>query len=348
MPPLAPLEGVALYGYGDSYVAAAGASTAQKALLARFAQRAKTDSNGWHNLAVAGTSMSQNVVLAASDATAKWTPGSRGIVVLKAVINSIINVTSAQDPVEQVAFQHAVTDMLRIFRSSAWVPESDASCVYTGTWAPVSLSAANGGTIQKTSTIGDKVTVTTTAGEIALVLLAFPNAAGCNFTVKVNGTQVSTGTTIAQGSPTAGGYNQITHRVSGLTGTSTIELVNNGGATNELYFDGYLVKSATPPPVIVSKDATPTVAGLQVNGADTNRTAAGLAVYNGFIDTICGSAEFADGLVFVADPSVGYNAATMENPSLRPHPSDQGHSVYADALVHAAASIGYVPGLTAS
>lgn len=288
---------------------------------------------------VASTTMGQCLLEAAAGSNV-WTPGTKGVVLLKSVINSVINVTSAQDAAERAGFPNALRTLLCLFRSEQWIPESHASCVTAGTWTTATPSKINGGSILKTVAPGATVTITTTASEITLMLLGFrlADATGSPFSITVNGnpyTPAGALTTVGQVTPVnASAYHHQGVRVTGLSGTSTIVLTKGAGA-GELYFDGYLVASSTPPVVVVGKDVDLPAAGFAVNGVDSNRNAAGLAVYNGFVDSVC--AEFTDGFVRVANPRPIWpgNGALQENV----HPKDAGYAVYADAFVAALADL---------
>lgn len=345
---LRPVDTVPVTVYGDSYTTSTGASDAAHGFPTRFAKAVNATTTTLNG--VSGTTLGQAVAKMVGDSNQSggtWTVGTHGLVVVKSVINSIINITSANDAQEKIGFQNHLRTFLRIVRGSSWVPDTDASCVYTGTWTTPAVNKTNGGAAHKTSTNGDKVTITTTASEIAVMLLGFPGNVGSSFTVTVNGSAYSaeitnTGLTTTMIND-ANAWFPISVRVAGLTGTSTVVVTNTSAA--DFYFDGYIIKSATPTPVIVCKDATPTTAGLQINGADTNRTAANLATFNGYIDTICGSAEFSDGLVKVADPGPAYDNTTMESTTTRPHPNNIGHAVYSYAIQQAANNLSFSTGL---
>jgi len=322
-----PTPTPSLFAYGHSYVEGAGASDSAHNFVALLGARrgALTDNNG-----KSGAVMGQVVAIASNTAEKTWTPGSHGLVVLDAVLNSVINVPSSADATEKVDFPNSLRTLLRLFRSHRWAPETDASAVKTSKWTTVPVPIAGNGSAIKTIVPGEKVTITTSASEISLMLIGFKPSlgAGSPFSVTVNGVPRGSGTTVGQTTDETP-FHDVSYRVGGLTGTSTIVLTKGAGA-GELYFDGYLDRSATPPAVVVVKDPTPTPAGLAINGLDVNRTAGNLAIFNGMVDSVVAEPEFA-GAVKVANPGAIWNTATMYA-SDHVHPNDLGHSVIADTI----------------
>ena len=337
-----PLELVPLYAYGHSYVAGEGATTPARSYVSRLGNRidaSTTDNNG-----ISGAVIGRVVEAACSVPGKTWTPNSKGLVVLDAVLNSVVTVRSPADAAEKVDFPNSLRTLLRLFRSYHWIPETSPSVVRTGTWTASSVGTAGGGAAIKTSAPGSKLTITTTANEISLMVIGFrpSEGRGSPYSVTVNGVPYGSGTTVGQ-TTEKNGFHDISYRVAGLTGTSKI-VVTKGSGGGELYFDGYLDKSAAPPGIVVVKDPTPSAAGLAFVAADTNHTAANLAVFNGMIDSVVAEPEFDDGTIVVADPGAIWNPVTMFAPD-RIHPNNIGHSVIADVIQNAAEGFAYRKGL---
>jgi hypothetical protein len=264
-----------------------------------------------------------------------WTPNQSGLVVLNAVVNSVINTSAANDAQEKIGFQTGLKTALRILRSLAWVSDSDSSCVYAGSgWSTVAPVNVSGGNCHASASLNDTVTITTTASEIILMVLGFPGATNANFSITVNGGAYTSDATTSNNQTTpAEAYSPMSLRVTGLTGTSTVVLKNTS-ASATLYFDGYLTKSPNPPGIVVVKDAIPTSAGLIINGSGANKTVANLMTFYGYVDTICQSAEFNDGMVQIADPNPYWDTAMFISDGV--HPNNWGHSIYAYAVKKAA------------
>jgi hypothetical protein len=327
-----PLPVLSMYAYGNSYVLASGATDPAHGFvaLAGARLRATTDNNG-----TAGAVMGQVVGTAGNAPGKSWAPGSQGLVILDAVLNSVINVTSRADAAEKVDFPSSLRTLLRMYRSRAWRPETDASVVRAGAWTTAAVTSARNGSAIKTVVPGEHLTITTSASEISLMLIGFPpsSGAGSPYSVRVNGVPRASGTTVGRTTERTT-FHDVAVRITGLTGTSTVVLTKGAGA-GELYVDGYLETSSTPPEIVVVKDPIPTSAGLAVNGRDANRTAANLAAFDAMVDSVVAEQEFHDGTVRVADPGARWNAATMYALD-HVHPNNLGHSVLADVVAGAA------------
>ena len=322
----APLTGTTVRAYGDSFLVDIGNFPTNQGIAPIVAGRVSASSlvNG----AIGGTTMGQ-ALSGLIDGSGIWTPGTHGLIILKAVVNSVANVDAASDAQEKIGFAEALRSILCILRSSAWVNEDVTTnqTLSAGQWAPVTVPIIRGGSIVKATQNGATVTITTTASEIDLTMLTFPNAATARFKVTVNGGYHGAGTTQNQGSPSTS-YHHMVYRVTGLTGTSTVVLTHDDTTGLELYYDGYLTASTQPPGVVVCLDAAPTTAGLQINGATANRTAANLDAFNDLIIGVC--SEF-DDLVRVADPRPRFNNAN-DRVTDQLHPNAIGAAKYADAI----------------
>jgi len=336
---IVPMEGNNLWGYGHSIVAGVGATQPDRCFISRLISQTLSKISA--NFGVSGQTMGQtanNMTGSATGQTDKgWISGQSGLVILDSQINSVINVTSAQDAQEKIGFQTGLKTALRILRSDQWIAETDASCVYTGTWATANVVNVKGGTCKSTNVLGAKVTITVppSESEICLMLVGFPGATNGNFSVTLNGSAYTPETTTCNNQTTVTSqWSIMSVRVSGLSNVSNNTIVlTNQSSGKDLYFDGYITRNTRPPGIIVMKDAIPTTAGFAINGADTNRNLANLQIFNGYIDTICKSAEFNDGNVQIADPNPYWdNLMFMDGV----HPNNWGHSVYAYSVKKAA------------
>lgn len=337
---VSPATEVPLFTYGDSFVAGSGATVAARGFANLLPTRLRAASAT--NSGVGGTQMAQTL----GDTLTTVTTLRRGLHVVNSGINSVINVAAADDAAEKVGFQAALKGVLRVLRGT-WLPGTDASITYTGTWTAKSTVKTRTGTPKFSSISGDKVTVTTTAAEISLMLLGFStqSVGGGPFSVTVNGSAYTTeySSTQAITSPVYQWSPLPVRIVNPNPGTTMTVVVTKG--TGDLYFDGYVVKADAPPPVLVGRIIVPTQAGLNVNGASSNRTPENVAVFNGLIDAICSSAEFAaDGLVKVVDPTPFFDNATMRA-SDNLHPNNIGHKVIAYAFERAARMLSTSSGL---
>lgn len=333
---ITPMDSNNLWGYGHSIVAGVGATQPDRAYIGRLISESHSPISA--NFGVSGQTMGQtssNMTGSATGNTDKgWVPGQSGLVVLDSEINSVINITSANDAQEKIGFQTGLKTALRILRSAQWIPEIHSSIVYTGAgWKAANVANTNGGTCRSTNVSGDKVTITvpSSESEIIIMLLGFPTATNGNFSITVNGSAFTPETSTCNNqTTTAEQWSPMSIRVPGLSGTSTIVLTNTS-AGKDLYFDGYLTRNTNPPGIVVVKDAVPT--NFAINGADTNRNVTNLRIFDGYIDTICKSTEFNDGTVQIADPNLYWNNNMFYDGV---HPNNWGHRIYAYAVKKAA------------
>jgi hypothetical protein len=331
---VSPATEVPYYAYGDSFVVGSGATATGRGFANLLPTRLRSVSPT--NAGVSGTQMAQTL----GDVMTLITANRRGLHVLNSGINSIINVAASDDAAEKIGFQVALKGCLRVLRGT-WLPGTDASIAYTGTWTAKTTVKTRTGNPKFSSVSGDKVTVTTTAAEISLMLLGFSptSVGGGPFSVTVNGSAYTTeySSTQASTSPVYQWSPLPVRIVNPSPGTTMTVVVTKG--TGDLYFDGYVVKADSPAPVLVGRIVVPPQAGLNVNGASSNRTPENVAVFNGLIDAICSSAEFAaDGLVKVVDPSPFFDNASMRAADSL-HPNNIGHKVIAYAFERAARAL---------
>lgn len=220
--------------------------------------------------------------------------------------------------------------LVRLLRASSMVGPTDASIAYTGSWSSASVALAGNGAYKYTTTPGDKVTITVTQDSIDAVLLAVDDALasfpGASFSVKVDGSAFTTGTTSNQLAYKSSSYANTTAAqqcipVHGMgAGSHTIEITHTGTSGQVLCFNAYLIPSATPPLIQLNKlehfDATALAAA--------NTSNAIMDVYSGIVATV--ASRFTDGLVKVYDPLASglWDYPTMVNTQDNVHPLNKG------------------------
>lgn len=344
----APAIEVPLCIYGDSIAVGSNATSASRGWAALLANANRLAASSYNNYAVSGTVMGDiaRAVLTGTMSNAT----RRGLHIIHSGINSIINVTSANDSAEKTGFVTALKANLRILRGS-WLLANDSSIAYTGTWtnktlANVTHSSPN---VKQSDVNGNYFTITTTAAEIAIMLIGFSTASpsdGVPYTITVNGTTYNAEvlTTASTTSPNNPWGPQSVRVVNPSPGSSmAVRLTRGAGAS--FYMDGYVVKDPNPPAILVCNIIMPTQAGLNVNGSDTNRTPANVTNFNNLIANVVNSAEFsADGQVKLVDISPGFDNSSMRT-SEGIHPNNIGHKVIAGNIEAAARALPLSVGL---
>jgi hypothetical protein len=159
-----PSAGTALYAYGSSFVVGGNNST----LAASFVNRVNTLGQfaSVSNRGLSGATVVENAFDALTGAHTGvpiWTPGTKGIVIVDAVINSIQ--LWGNDARGIAAAGNALRTLCALIRSSSKVESSDASFAYTGTWTTNTLSVFSGGDAKATTVAGSYVDVTFTGTE---------------------------------------------------------------------------------------------------------------------------------------------------------------------------------------
>lgn len=344
-----------LYVYGDSIALGSNASSPTTRGWAKLLSNPnRLASVAYSNLAVSSTTLAQTVANVMTTAAVSATT-NRGLHIIHSAINSIINVTSANDAAEKVGYVTALKAALRILRGS-WLVATDSSISYTGTWATKAVAGTRSGSPRYSSTSGDKATITVNATEIAVMLLGFSTGAaapgGVPFTMTVNGSAYTpeVSTTVAQTAPSAGAFAPMSIRVVNPNpGSSMTVVITRGTAAADFFVDGYVIKNATPPmvfvcPIIMPIQGVAGVSGLSVNGADTNRTPDNVTNFNNLITRVVSSAEFQDGMVQIVDISPGFVNASMRTTEAI-HPNNIGHKVIAGNLEAAARALPFSTGL---
>lgn len=349
--PTDALTGGSLYGYGHSYMAGVGASDSDHHFLTQLGNL--IGAANVQNHGVGGSTMPRTMHTIANLAAGGWTPGTAALVVLMSVINDAL-IDGAASPAKRaqdlLGFQNALRTALRILRCSSYVPNSDASIAYAGSWVAdgsVGISSRTG-TIRKANAAGSTATIAGyTATEITITALSFMSESGtlaafmdAPFTVTVDGTTYATQATANQGSyhDLSLGDGDASHqlnswRVTGLPAGSKSVVVTST-SNNNFWFDGYLTPPINPPSVLVTQDA-PVL-------ADDNGW---LRVLNGAIAAIVAEPEFGGpNETRAVAAGFGYDPATMLTADSL-HRNDTGHLTLAHAHFAQAATLPYRRGL---
>lgn len=327
------LSGQTLFAYGDSYVAGANAGDISKGFPALIADRGGAT---LETRAVGGTDMGTLVnVLSGGTQFPEfaWLPGSDGVVILKSVVNSVVKSANSEDAQMKTAFPVALRTALRILRAEEWRGETDPSVSYAGAWSAKDMTGTRGKTAMVSTVDGGAFEIVAPGGPIDLLLVGTPNDFGSDFAITVDGQPISAEleSTKRIGTPTEA-QQLVSVRVNADAGFK-IAVVKTGSGF--LGFDGYLIPAQNPPLIVVGKDATPSLAGLNINGADFNRTGENLEQFNRLLIGVTSEREFVDGgMVRTADPAFGWNPDGLYSEDLL-HPNDIGHRAYAQAFARA-------------
>lgn len=248
----------------------------------------------------------------------------------------------------RAGFRNGLDALIRLLRADHVVSDSDASFVYTGSWATLTTNVLASGSAHYTFTANDKVTITTPSGtDFDLVLIALDSVTGTGapYEVRVDGSLVASGTTHNQTRKTQlvlnAGYSQMTVPLRGLSaGVHSIELKHVGSNGQFLYTDGLLVPSTHPPTVIVNKTAPLPAAGYATYNNWPGVTASSASeatdlIYDALIDDVI--EPFAgDDSVLAFDPkATGFDTDTMigGRDGAYVHLNDRGNAFYAGQLL---------------
>lgn len=384
-------EGLALWGYGNSYLANTG--NAFMTFFDRVRRRGRF--GAWWNAGVSGYLMpdicqrAYGTFTAPSQGSLDLAPASPpniagtwaaaplkgGVVLLEPFRNDAsfdgITTSGSTTTKARAAATQALKAFICLMRAQSRIEDEDASNTYTGTWATIgSLTNVSNTAVHYTSTVGSKVSRSITvpaSGEIDVIMLAIDDFAmttsggqgGAPYKITCTGQADILGTTSNQHRITGHGpnsnYSTMVERITGLTpGASvTVTLEKTGAADGTiLWFDGFLLGSATPPTVAVLKPGTLTSAQYATiaAGGGTGASPATDAIYAGIVDTVV--AQFpADSSVVALDPNAaGFNATTMISNAdgLNVHLNDLGNACYADLILAKLNSLPARLGLQAS
>jgi hypothetical protein len=270
------LEGVPLVGYGESYLAEF-ASMSSSRYFERLYNRIRS-TNGLaaanrgfgssfaieHSLFATGT---QTIVTGGSPAVAvagTWvnTLWGGGVVVIDSLRND-----AGYDNDNTVKRRRGATNgldaLLRIIRAQSRTAETNAAFVYTGAWTAQATTSYSSGAAKYTTTVGDKVVITTPVGTDFDVLLVCMDSliglTGAAFTVKIDGVNqpALAGTTndqlLTQRAVLGAGLAPLAVPVRGLANAvHTIEIAHAGAGGQYLYVDDLLIQASTAQPAQLS------------------------------------------------------------------------------------------------
>lgn len=372
--PSAVVEGLTLYGYGNSYLAVSSA-IAQRRYFERLAGRLHAGASfndgaaGW--LAVDCANFAHNTqsyTIGRGSATGTWNPAALvgGIVLLELVRNDAgwDGLASGQ---YRAGFTNALDSLIRLLRSAASTQDTNAAFAYTGTWTAQTLATLPGGSGHYTSTNGDHVTITVpnvaAATDWSVIVLGFDTTlTGAAFKVTVDGVDITAGlptsTTagqLKQGKVTTANWVPVAVPLGTLAGgsTHTVVITHNDTTGRYLYVHRLLQASPTPPTILIPK------AAQLPSGGYGSYTAAGASwatdqVYNGLVDTVAGrfgglsalgpaGRALADLSIVTWDPNLdGWQTGYISGADLQQiHPGDQGMGFYADRLMGVLNQLGY-------
>jgi len=352
--PVTALTGCALIGYGHSYVSGTGASDQAHRFVERLGVLigAASVSNRGHS----GDSMIQTLfeVIGGADVTA-WTPNTASLVVLDSVLNDVLHTTLTSAPQDLIGFTNALRTILRVLRTSQYVPGGDASITYAGaTWTLPVPTGSRLGQCRTTSTIGATATI---AGyiptEITIMVYGMCAAWSPSSTFDVIvGSTVYGGTLLTSdvsSADTSGvnpaGYQLNAYRVTGLpSGSKSVVVTNRGGGNNSFFFDGYLYPASTAPPsiVVIQDGELASYPALPFTTAQGNDLLAG---HNAVVASVLAEPEWGgDPYVRVVHAGEGYTNVTMMYSDVW-HRNDSGHEALAQTIFRTAVRMPYRSGL---
>lgn len=260
--------------------------------------------------------------------------GSRGIVVLQALINDISSGSNtADDPLYKETFKRSLRAFLAWVSAGTWHPVTSATS--TGTWVDTSETAAAmypNGMLKHSRVAGSQLSWTVTGDEAWVWCMASDPTmmSGGAWTATVGGTAV--GSFTAQGAVkafnTVAGVNRrdmaVAIRLTGLdaaagtSGSKTLTLTKEVDG-QDTYIAGVSIPSPNPPRVYVAKEAPFNPAASAASVARFNERA---PAYHQIIESVVG--EFRN--AHVVDMAEGWDNATMiaSLDKARCHPNDLG------------------------
>lgn len=235
-----------------------------------------------------------------------------GLVMLDIFGNDILYEAS---PTAQVrdGVQIAADTMCRLLRSKHIRPYNYTGTTTSGPWVanngPATSGALDSGTAYRSTQIGDTITIVTSEPHIDLLIMARDEAndpdiqGAANYSVKVDGVTVATGTTSNRlrlgNSAIYNSYHmcQMAIPLDLGGGSHTIVLTNEGPHPNSLWYQGYLV-----PKTVDAEIPWIVLMGMQkvAPPLDTNGAQAGMAAYLPIMQSVAD--QFPDGKVLVYDP----------------------------------------------
>lgn len=324
----------AMFGYGHSYMAGDGTGIAGGNYALRV--QARSGAGSLTRRAIGGSGPSGIAIRAAGTAGFAYVAGTKGFVVWDGFFNTFHRTGYTTQKAK-----NGLIEGLRAFLAivSASSRFEQTAMTRVGTWTLTSNAAFSGGSRHASSTSGDYAegTVTVTAaGKVDILLSGTDDAASGifsagPFTVTVDGVFHSVGTASdkynvnasVEEPALAGPY---VHTVGGLTpGNHLIRITKTDNTFT--YVDAFLVRSATPPPIIVMPMIKPNFAATAILYAQPVRTNEERLAMNS--DTRALASQFPN--LFVAELDAGFSSDFMLG-SDTIHLNDAGQGYYADQL----------------
>lgn len=342
------LELQPIYAYGDSYIASDGSGTAGNKYVERI--RSYFRMGALTNHGAGGIEMSAVARRINGNTATKWVPGTKGLVVISS--GNQLHYTGFTSAPAIAALTNALRSALAGVSCASKV--DSVAMTKVGTWSLTSNSAYNAGSIAWSTTDGDyaeaSVTVNAT-GKVDVVLMASDAAwafSGSAFEIRVDGILVHTGTMESQNVKTvateAGDGAPMVVTLSGLTpGARMIRITKIASTgTKYLYVDAFMVRSLTPPPVLLFTMPRYNWASMLATWPAYAYTMTDAELYaaNAMFRSV--AAEFPN--VYVAETEPGFEHATMV-PVDNLHLGDKGQAHFAAAGIAAAKAIPFSPGL---
>jgi len=325
------LEAVNLTAFGHSYIFG-DQEVAGSKWVDRIASRGRTLAIS--NRGVNGYRSTQT----AQKVLQTWTPGSRGLVLLQCIVNDVRVFQGASNG--PATTREAFRAILAYLTSLAAQQETSSNLQYVGTWSTVADSNASGGSVKKTTTIGDYVDVAWN-GDTCYVLTQFTSSATAG---TVTATRSSTQTVVS--TTDTGNYYETTPAVIPLTGFGpgdhTVRLKLTAGSA--FVVDALLVPNPAPPIIVVAKEGPV----LKFNGSYVGTEAAGntalLTQYTPAIDSV--TAAFPTVKVTPNGGPAGWDPNTMTVADGL-HPNQKGSANIADAVMKVLGRPAFAEGLNA-
>lgn len=332
---------VPVYAYGHSFVAGtAQQRTPWVSRLPRLTGCATPTNRG-----IVGNTVASTQAALYATAGTLLNPGTTGVVVLECALNDVRLHGAAGIP----AWKKTVELMILMARSGSW-NEQTAGTFGGGAWFAQAAvqSNARGGTIGLAIANGNYLDFTFSGSEITLALgwLKSGFSSGSTYSINIDGSLAATGTqaTGASGPPSSWlvNYAIVPHTITGLSaGAHTVRLIHTGAGGDQMYVDGFITPSSTPPTVVLVVDPyiTDWAGGAPYNvGSNAIADQYATAAYEL-------AAQFPAGHVVVADPRGRWDAASMIGAD-GVHPNDVGASILAKTVADTMKNLTFRRGLT--
>lgn len=330
------LVGVPMVGMGHSFIVGSNIQSPNKwaeQLAAAFGMTYPTlATTGDLMRAVAGSRVEEAAQRILSSSTLKWNPGDPYPALIQALINTARK--NGADANTKAGALNSLRTMCAMISSAAAVPATSTRFTYSSGWAATAVSTSLSGNVQTIASGGAStvnVTFTMPASVVYLLFLARPGGtAGHRIVVKnsnTGATLVSFDNVNQCSADTPNTYAPLVLRVAAAVGDTIAITRDTTPGTGPLSFDGFIVPSASPPPIMLMKE--PYLANYSLSTDYPNGSDAVLDYFNDVIDTM--AKEF--GNVIVANPNTaGYWDKTTMIQSDGTHPNDAGSAALANTM----------------